>query len=93
MKHTLTDLYDHLFDSLDLLKNSTPVALEMNIKRAAAIRQVSQTVIEAAKLEVAAHKLKKESRMDGLFPNLKELGTGEALAGGKDGETSEEAND
>ena len=83
MKHTLTDLYDHLFESLDLLKNSPPVALEMNIKRAAAVRQTAQAVIEAAKLEVAAHKLKKESKMDGLFPDLRQLPSGDKLGDDK----------
>ena len=81
MKHTLTDLYDHLFKSLEQLKNSPNIALDINIRRAQAIRQVSQTVIAAAKLEVAAHKLKKASSLDGLFPNLKQLGEGKELGG------------
>ena len=81
MKHTLTELYDHLFESLDSLKDCKPCLLETNIKRAAAVRQTAQAVIDAAKLEVAVHKIKKESSMDGLFPDLKlpggKLGTGE----------------
>lgn len=81
MKHTLTELYDHLFDSLDSLKTSSTTALEMNIKKAAAVRQTAQAVINAAKLEVAVHKTRKESSMDGLFPDLKlpggKLGAGE----------------
>lgn len=81
MKHTLTDLYDRLFESLDSLKDSNYAALDANIKRAAAVRQVASTVIDAAKLEVAAHKMRKESNLDGLFPDLnlpgKTLGAGE----------------
>lgn len=87
MKHTLTELYDHLFDSLDALKNSSVTALEMNIKKAAAVRQMAQAVINTAKLEVAVQKTRKESSMDGLFPDLKlpngKLGAGEKV--GADG--------
>lgn len=71
MKHTLTELYDHLFESLDALRDSKPCLLETNIKRAAAVRQVASVVIDAAKLEVAAHKMRKESNLDGLFPDIK----------------------
>jgi hypothetical protein len=81
MKRDLATLYDHLFTSLELLKESNHAALEANVKRAAAIRMTAQTVIDAAKLEVQVHKLKKASALDGLFPNLeelKQLGEGEA---------------
>lgn len=80
MKRDLTTLYDHLFESLELLKTSSTTALETNIKRAAAVRQTAHVVIEAAKLEVQVHKLKKSSSLDGLFPDLheaKQLGEGE----------------
>lgn len=83
MKHTLTELYDYLFDSLDALKTSSTTALETNIKRAAAVRMTAREVIDAAKLEVAVHKMKKESSMDGLFPDLKQLG-GKLDAGKKE---------
>ena len=49
-------------------------------KKAAAVRQTAAVIIEAAKLEVQVHKLKKSSSLDGLFPNLdgmKQLGDGE----------------
>ena len=72
-KKDLATLYDHLFTSLELLKESKPVELESNIKRAAAVRQVASVVIDAAKLEVAVHKMKKTAGLDGLFPNLDEL--------------------
>lgn len=85
MKHTLTELYDHLFDSLDSLKNCRPVELESRIKRAAAVRMTAREVIDAAKLEVAVHKARKESSMDGLFPDLKQPG-GKLGAGGQDKE-------
>ena len=79
-KKDLATLYDHLFTSLELLRDSSATALEMNIKRAAAVRMTAQAVIEAAKLEVSVHKMKKASALDGLFPNLdgvKQLGDGE----------------
>lgn len=76
MKKDLATLYDHLFTSLELLKDSSQTALDANIKRATAVRQTAQTVIDAAKLEVAVQKLKKASNLDGLFPNLKELNSG-----------------
>lgn len=70
MKRDLTTLYDHLFESLELLKSSSVTALDMNVKRAAAVRQTAKVVIDAAKLEVQVHKLKKTSSLDGLFPDL-----------------------
>lgn len=72
-KKDLATLYDHLFTSLELLKESKPVELESDIKRAAAVRQTAAVVIDAAKLEVAVHKMKKTAGLDGLFPNLDEL--------------------
>ena len=82
MKRDLATLYDHLFASLDLLKETSATALEMNIKKAAAVRQTAAVIIDAAKLEVQVHKMKKVSALDGLFPNLsvlKQLGEGEQV--------------
>jgi len=73
MKKDLATLYDHLFTSLDLLKDSSFTALDMNVRKAAAVRQTAAVIIDAAKLEVQVHKLKKSSLLDGLFPNLDEL--------------------
>jgi hypothetical protein len=85
MPRDLATLYDHLFRSLDLLRESKNVELEANIKRAAAVRQTAQAVIEAAKLEVAVHRLKKSSSLDGLFPDLKQLGVSGKQLGAGDG--------
>ena len=82
MKRDLATLYDHLFASLDLLKETSATALEMNIKKAAAVRQTAAVIIDAAKLEVQVHKMKKASALDCLFPNLsvlKQLGEGEQV--------------
>ena len=82
MKRDLATLYDHLFASLDLLKETSATALEMNIKKAAAVRQTAAVIIDAAKLEVQVHKMNKASALDGLFPNLsalKQLGEGEQV--------------
>lgn len=79
-KKDLATLYDHLFHSLELLEGSNYAELDSNIKRAAAVRQTAHVVIDAAKLEVAVHKMKKTSALDGLFPDLgelKQLGSGD----------------
>ena len=87
-RRDLATLYDCLFESLDKLRESTPAALASAIQRAAAVRQTATVIIDAAKLEVAVHKLKKESALDGLFPNLdgmKQLGAGgDGKAGNRD---------
>ena len=70
MKRDLATLYDHLFASLELLKDSSATALEMNVKKAMAVRQTAAVIIDAAKLEVQVHKMNKPSALDGLFPNL-----------------------
>ncbi len=82
-KKDLARLYDHLFTSLELLKDSPVTSLDMNVKRAAAVRQTAAVIIDAAKLEFQAIKLKRTSSLDGLFPNLdgmKQLGAGETEA-------------
>lgn len=97
-KRDLAALYDYLFSSLELLKESSHTALDANVKRAAAVRQTASAIIDAAKLEVQVHKMKKSSSLDGLFPNLdgmKQLGDGEetgAKASGVSGAKTSSAN-
>ncbi len=78
MKNSLTDLYDTLFETMRTLSESSATAMELNIKKANAIRQVAQTVIDAGKLEVAVRRMKdKGAPQDGLFTEPKQLETGE----------------
>lgn len=48
-KNKIEDLRDHLFETLEALKDETK---PMDIERARAISQVAQTIIESAKVEV-----------------------------------------
>ncbi len=48
-KNKLEDLRDHLFETLEALKDEER---PMDIERAKAICQVSQTIIDSAKVEV-----------------------------------------
>jgi hypothetical protein len=50
MKNTLTDLHNHLFETLEALKDSDK---PMPIDRAKAIVEVAQVLVNAAKVEVA----------------------------------------
>jgi hypothetical protein len=85
LKNKLSDLYNHLFETLQTLKEIKPVALESEIKRATAVRMTAQTVIEAAKLEVAVRKLTKNTPQSAFFDvqELPENEGPERLAEGK----------
>lgn len=48
-KNKITDLRDHLFETLELLKDPEK---PMDLERAAAISQVAQVIINTAKVEV-----------------------------------------
>lgn len=48
-KNTMQDLRDHLFETLEALKDKDE---PMDIERAKAVSQVAQTLIETAKAEV-----------------------------------------
>jgi hypothetical protein len=48
-KNKITDLRDHLFETLEALKDPDK---PMELDRARAISQVAQTIIESAKVEV-----------------------------------------
>jgi hypothetical protein len=54
MKNKITDLRNHLFEQLERLNDPdlTPEKLAMEGDRAAAMCQVSESIIESAKLEV-----------------------------------------
>ena len=47
MKNKLTDLRNHLFESIEMLKNG-----EMEIDKAQAINGLAQTLVASAKVEV-----------------------------------------
>ena len=49
MKNKITDLRDHLFETLEALKDKEN---PMEIERARAISDVAQTIINSAKVEV-----------------------------------------
>jgi len=49
MKNRLGDLRNHLFETIEMLKDEEK---PMDIKRAQAIKDVAQTVINSAKLEI-----------------------------------------
>lgn len=49
MKNKVEDLRDHLFETIEALKDKEQ---PMDIERAKAIAQVAQTIIESAKTEV-----------------------------------------
>lgn len=55
MKNKIEDLRNHLFEQLERLgddeKMKNPIALERELKRAAAISEVSQVIVNSAKAE------------------------------------------
>ena len=72
MSSTLNDLRNHLFDMLNTLKETKPVALESEIKRSTAVRLIAEQVIETAKVEVALRKVLKVQPTSDFF-NISEL--------------------
>lgn len=77
MKNKLSDLRNHLFESLEILKDAKYTSLEAEIKRANAVRQIAQSIIETAKVEVGVRKLLKTQPASDFF-NVPELATEEA---------------
>jgi hypothetical protein len=51
MKNKISDLRDHLFETLERLKDDS-LDLEQEVTRAKAIREVGAVLIESAKVEV-----------------------------------------
>jgi hypothetical protein len=67
MKNKLSDLYNHLFETMETLKDAKPVSLETEIKRATAVRLTATAIIDAAKLEVGIRKLNKNIPQSAFF--------------------------
>jgi len=84
MKNTLVDLRDHLFETLQALKQpgGGPI-LEQEIRRATAVRLIADEIIETAKVEVGLRKLLKSQPASEFFGTLEEAenGTGQRKLG------------
>lgn len=65
IKTKIQDLRDHLFETIELLKGDSPM---MTIEKAKMIAEVSQIIINTAKLEVEAIKI--IDKLDGFYPAL-----------------------
>ena len=64
-KNKISDLRDHLFETLEALKDSEK---PMEIERARAISTVAQTIINTAKVELEAYELLGEGEPGSFFP-------------------------
>lgn len=70
MKNKIEDLRNHLFETLEALKNEDK---PMEIERAKAISEVAQTIINSAKVEVDFLKLHGASQGSGFIPTEKQI--------------------
>lgn len=68
-KNKLTDLRDHLFETLEMLKDPDK---PLDIERARAISEVAQTIINTAKVEVDMVRAVDGSRLGTTFFTLEE---------------------
>lgn len=68
-KNKMTDLRDHLFETIEALKDSSS---PMQLDRARAISEVAQVIINAAKVEVDLVKAVGGSAPSNTFFNLPE---------------------
>jgi len=61
MQNKIVDLRNHLFAQLERLgddeKMLDPIALDLELKRSAAIKDVAQVIVNSAKVEVDAMKV------------------------------------
>ena len=64
MKNKLSDLRNHLFETLEALKDEEK---PMDIERAYAVSEIAGQLIETAKVEVAFLKVSGESASEGFF--------------------------
>lgn len=64
MKNTITDLRNHLFETIESLKDEDS---PMDIQRAKAISDVAQVVINSAKVELQFMELVGEEKNNGFF--------------------------
>jgi hypothetical protein len=65
-KNKIVDLRDHLFETIEMLKDDEQKDF-MTIERAKAISNVAQVIVNTAKLEIDF--MRAADRMDGLVPN------------------------
>lgn len=66
-KNKIQDLRDHLFETLEQLKDADS---GMTIERAKAVADISQVIINTAKLEVEA--IKTIDKLTGFYPGLQD---------------------
>jgi hypothetical protein len=64
-KNKLSDLRDHLFETLEQLKDKDS---GMTIEKAKAVADISQVIINTSKLEIEAVKI--IDKLDGFYPAL-----------------------
>jgi hypothetical protein len=62
-RNKIEDLRDHLFETIEMLKDG-----DMDIQKAKAIKDVAQTIVNSAKVEVDFLKFTKEGNGSGFFP-------------------------
>jgi hypothetical protein len=65
-KNSIRDLRDHLFETIEALKDEDK---PMDVKRARAICQVAQTIIDSARVEVKAAEVVAAELDTGFFDN------------------------
>jgi hypothetical protein len=63
-KNKIEDLRNHLFDTIEMLKTDD---VKMTIEKAKTIADVSQVIINSAKLEVDF--IRATDKMDGFYPS------------------------
>jgi hypothetical protein len=64
MKNKIQDLRNHLFETIELLKEDEP---KMTIEKAKAISDVAQTIVNTAKLEIDF--IRATDKLDGYYPS------------------------
>lgn len=72
-KNKIDDLRDHLFETIEALKD---VEQPMDIKRAQAIADVARVIVDSAKVEVDFLKVSGASKSTEFLPNADEGGKG-----------------
>lgn len=69
MKNKVSDLRNHLFETLEALKDKEH---PMDVERARAISTVAKTIIDTARVELAAYELLGEGEPANFFPEADE---------------------
>lgn len=65
-KNTIRDLYDHLFETIEALRDDED---PMDVARANAVAHVAGKILEGAKLEVKLLNITGETRAGGILPD------------------------